>query len=71
MRPSWFLSVTDEPDLPKSVNSDLDIAADYLEKSMTQNRRAKLAFFSVSDYLEVLDYTQGTSKRVKIYGLES
>lgn len=57
VRPRWDLSVTDEPNLPKSVESDLDIAADYLEKSLTQNRRTLLAFLSITDHLEILDYT--------------
>ena len=71
VRPRWDLSVTDEPDLPKSAESDLDIAADYLEKSLTQNRRGLLAFLSASDHLEVLDYAFGILNRVKVSGLGS
>lgn len=53
------------------MESDLDTAADYLEKSLAQNQRTLLSFFSITDHLEVLDYTQGTLKRVKVTGLES
>lgn len=71
VRPRWDLSVTDEPDIPKTVESDLDISADYLEKSLAQKSIGLLAFFSVSDHLEVLDYARGTSRRVLVTGLGS
>ena len=64
LRPRWDRSVTVEPPLPKQTPSELDVAADFLDKSLTQNRRSLFAFLTDSDHVEILEYYEQQSNHL-------
>jgi hypothetical protein len=62
VKPRWNLSITDEVLMERSNEFDLDSASDFLEKSLTSERRSILAFLSVSDHLEIFDFDSNELK---------